>query len=262
MTPGNDTGAGGYTIQRIAATFRETINPTASLGFIGLATDRASLVDFRDFVAPFPGVAVHATRIASATSATPETLSMMRDGLRDGAAMLVPGQPLGSISYSCTSGTVAIGPETVHSEIQRAAPGCPVATPIEAAVEGLRLAGAKRISLLVPYLMETAAMVADYFVSEGFSLDRVSTFDLEGDPDMNRVDPDCIIDAALAACDPESDALFISCTGWRTKPVTAPLEEKLRKPVLSSNQVLAWKALRLAGVQGSAPGAGSLFAMG
>jgi hypothetical protein len=43
--------------------YLETINSVASSGFIGLATDRASFRDFRDFIAPFDGVEAHSTRI-------------------------------------------------------------------------------------------------------------------------------------------------------------------------------------------------------
>ena len=37
------------------------------------------------------------------------------------------------------------------------------------------------------------------------------------------------------------------------------LEEDLGKPVLSANQVTMWDALRIAGVKGWVPGAGSLY---
>jgi maleate isomerase len=54
--------------------------------------------------------------------------------------------------------------------------------------------------------------------------------------------------------------VFISCTGLRTFPVVARLEERLGKPVVTSNQALAWDCLRLAGVHDRLPGRGRLFA--
>ena len=248
------------TIERLRPRYVETINPVASLGFIGLATDRASFRDFSDFVAPFAGVAAHATRIPFVEEATPETLAAMGDHLKGGAAMLVPGQPLQSISFSCTSGTIAIGTDRVRREINSIRPESVVATPIEAAVEALRLLKCPRLSLLVPYLISTTQMVADYFETAGFQLDRIATFDLGGDPDMNRVDAECIYEAGIALCDKQSDALFISCTGWRTFAVIDRLEKALGRPVVSSNQALAWKALRSAGVTSKVFGQGRLFA--
>ena len=43
------------------------------------------------------------------------------------------------------------------------------------------------------------------------------------------------------------DAVFLSCTNLRTLNVIPEIEARIGKPVLSSNQVLAWHLLRLAG---------------
>lgn len=246
-------------IERLDPEFRETINPLASLGFIGLATDRASLPDFRAFIGKIRGVEIHAARIPFAPVASPETLAALLDDVAAGAQLLVPGQPLGSISFSCTSGTVAVGEDRLRAEIERVRPGVPAVTPIGAAVNGLRGLGCGRLSLLMPYRMDTSEMVAAHFESAGFTLDRVATFDLEGDPQMNRVDPDRIASAALAMCDPSSDGLFISCTGWRTGAIVESLEATLGIPVVTSNQALAWDALRQAGIDGPQKGRGQLF---
>jgi maleate isomerase len=56
------------------------------------------------------------------------------------------------------------------------------------------------------------------------------------------------------------EALFISCTNLRTLGVISPLEDALGIPVLSSNQVLAWHMLHLAGVAPPAAAPGRLFA--
>lgn len=246
-------------IQTLKPFYRESINPVASLGFIGLSTDRASFKDFTDFVAPFDGVMTHATRIPMAEVATPESLAELGGRLKAGTEMLVPGQPLQSISFSCTSGTIAVGVSKVKERIQAVRPETAVATPIDAAVEALRKLNCKRISLLMPYLVSTSELVADFFEAEGFILDRIATFDLGGDPDMNKVDEECMYQAGVETCHPESDALFISCTGWRTYPVTQRLEDKLGKPVVSSNQALAWAALRRAGDTRQVSGQGVVF---
>ena len=248
-----------YKINSLQPRYKESINPVAALGFIGLATDRASLQDFNDFVSPFEGVATHSTRIPFAPQATPETLAEMGQHLANGAEMLLPGQLLNSISYSCTSGTIAIGVDNVRQKIQSVRPDVPVVTPIEAAIKALNNLGCKQVSLLMPYLMTTSGMVAGFFESNGFQLDNVATFDLEGDPQMNRVDAECIYEAGLNLCHEKSDALFISCTGWRTHNIVQRLEDTLGRPVVTSNQALAWQALRCAGVTQKADGQGAVF---
>ena len=63
-----------------------------------------------------------------------------------------------------------------------------------------------------------------------------------------RLSGPSIVDAAMAlgAAGP-GDAVFLSCTNLRTLDVIGPLEERLGKPVLSSNQVLAWHMMQQAG---------------
>jgi maleate isomerase len=241
------------------ARYRDTINPVASLGFIGLATDRASHLDFMHFLRPFDGVAVHNTRIPFAPVATPETLRALEHRIADGVELLVPGQPLATISFSCTAASIAIGLDGVHAAIRSVRPDSLSVTPIDAATEAFRLLGVRRLSVLMPYRIETCGLVLDHIEGQGFVIDKSGTFNLGGDPDMNLMDPERIYEAALEACAKTSDALFISCTGWMTHTVVDRLEKALGKPVLTSNQVLAWRAVRGAGVSQQVSGLGLLF---
>ncbi|TRM84464.1 maleate cis-trans isomerase, partial [Sulfolobus sp. E3] len=40
------------------------------------------------------------------------------------------------------------------------------------------------------------------------------------------------------------DALFISCTNWRTFEIIDKLEKELNKPVISSNSATLWDIVR------------------
>jgi maleate isomerase len=200
-----------------------------------------------------------ATRVPMATLATPATLAAMGAHLEAAAKLLVPGSRLDVIGFSCTSGTVAIGCHEVTQAIRRARPGIAVSTPIEAGAEGLRQLGCRRISLLAPYRPETADLVSGFFEDQGFAIDRKATFDLDGDPDMNRVSPEALIAAGRRIVHADSDALFISCTGLRTAPIVAALEKAVGRPVVTSNQALAWHALRLGNVPDRVTGRGRLF---
>jgi maleate isomerase len=244
--------------ERLEPEFDAGMGERASIGLLALATDRVGTLDTAAFLAA-PGVALFSTRVQSSPVATPESLKALGDHLEQGTRLLVPGSRLDAIGFSCTSGTLAVGIEAVRSAIWRARPGIAVVTPIEAGGKGLKRLGARRISLLVPYLPRTADLVADYFESEGFTINRRATFDLGGDPEMNRVSPGVLAKGAAAVDDPASEAIFISCTGLRTAPIVEAIEKELGKPVVTSNQALAWEALRVAGVGEALPGRGRLF---
>ena len=246
--------------ERLQPQYGEGIGHRASIGLLALSTDRAGAFETEEFLR-IDGVAMFSTRIPMAPVATPETLAAMAGHLADATRLLVPGSRLDVVGFSCTSGTVAIGVDKVREAIQSARPGVQVTTPIEAGYEALCRLGARRITLVAPYLVETAELVSNFFEQKGIEILRRATFDLDGDPDMNRLSPETLMQTAVITDLPESQAVFISCTGLRTAPIIGELEQRLRKPVVTSNQAIAWHSLRLAGVADRLDGRGRLFAM-
>ena len=57
----------------------------------------------------------------------------------------------------------------------------------------------------------------------------------------------------------EADAVFIGGNGLRAIGTIRALEERLRRPVLSANQVLFWQALREIGARAKASRYGTVF---
>ena len=68
----------------------------------------------------------------------------------------------------------------------------------------------------------------------------------------------CIV--RLGARD-DCDGIFVACTSLRALPVIASAEAELGKPVVSSNQALAWHLLRQAGIDSQRNDMGQLFAI-
>ena len=55
--------------------------------------------------------------------------------------------------------------------------------------------------------------------------------------------------------------MFVSCTSLRVAEILPQAEQKLGKPVTSSNHAMAWHLLRLANCQDSLPDRGKLFTL-
>lgn len=230
-----------------------------TLGLIALSVDRACVGDCDRWLAPFDDVTCFSTRVPMSSHTTPHSLRAMGDHLATAASLLVPGTRLDVVAFACTSGAVAIGIERVQDQLRAGRPGVPVITPMTAGVSALRGLGARRISLLVPYEIATADLVADYFEAEGFLLDRCTSLELPGDPEMNALTTEQLHEAGMAAMHPSSDALFVSCTGLATSGLVEPLEAQLDLPVVTSNQAMIWQMLRAAGHPTIGLGRGSLF---
>jgi len=56
--------------------------------------------------------------------------------------------------------------------------------------------------------------------------------------------------AAREVDSPEAEAVFISCTAWRTFEIIECLEKDIGKPVITSNQATLWGCLKALGGSG------------
>lgn len=230
------------------------------IGLVILATDHTTEPDFARMVAS-GGIGIYVSRIHYANPVTPENLRAMQPSLTSGTGLILPGEPLDAIMYSCTSASVVIGDAEVAAAIRKAKPGVQVVTPTAAAVLGLKAFGARRISVLTPYTRETSRPMADYFAGLGFGIDRFTCLDMTDDREMARVAPADIVAFAREAAHPDSDALFISCTALRAAGVAAAIEQAIGRPVVTSNLATAWQCLRICGERSLRPELGRLLTL-
>ncbi len=230
------------------------------IGLIILATDHTSEPDFRRMVSS-ERIGVYVARIPYANPTTPDNLRKMQPALIDGAGLILPGEDLDAICYSCTAASVVIGDAEVEDAIGRAKPGAPVVTPPKAAMRGLRALGARRISILTPYTVETSRPMAAYFERNGFGIASFTCLGLEDDREMARIAPASIVELARETTAPEAEALFVSCTALRAAIAVPDMEEAVGRPVVTSNQASAWNCLRLCGDDTPHPEFGRLMTL-
>ncbi|MET2828156.1 ectoine utilization protein EutA [Mesorhizobium shangrilense] len=228
------------------------------VGLIILATDHTTEPDFHRMVAS-ERVGVYVARIPYANPTTPENLRKMQPALTAGAALILPDEPLDAICYSCTSASVVIGDAEIEAAILAAKPGVPVVTPPMAGVRGLKAFGAKQISILTPYTVETSRPMATYFAARGFDILSFTCLGFEDDREMARIAPATLVDLARKATHAQADALFVSCTALRGALAVTGMEQAIGRPVVTSNQATAWNCLRLCGDETEHPEFGRLM---
>lgn len=227
------------------------------IGVITLATDFNIEKDLRQI---YPtGVEMFTSRVRNFNPLTIENLRTMAPGISAAADAILPGTELDVIIYACTSGTVAIGNERITELVHQSRPGSAVTNPVTAAAAAFAQLNAKRISILTPYTEKVNLDVAKVFTGLGCDVLNIAGFGFEDDTAMTFISPRDIEEAAIAICDPEADLLFISCTALRSAQVIESLEKRLGKPVLTSNQVLAWHSLKLVNYQAPVKGYGRLL---
>jgi maleate isomerase len=229
-----------------------------AIGLVALATDHVCELDLREVI-PQDRLPLYVSRIAFAPEITVATLGAMRDGITGSAELILAGGRIDVIAYGCTSGTMVIGEDEVFARLRAARPGVACTTPPTAALAALRALKLTRIAVLTPYTEGVNRLVHRYFTERGIDIAAFGAFNKESDAEVAAIAPASILAAAEALDAPDIDGLFLSCTGMRALGIVEALEERLGKPVVTSNQALAWHALRLAGHAAPIAGFGRLL---
>lgn len=230
----------------------------AAIGLVVLANDTVIEPEVRRFL-PMSGVEVYSSRIPMARDVSPESLAAMAEALPRAVALLLPDDRLDVVAFGCTSGSMVIGPERIAGIIESVRPGVKVCDPVSASLAAFAALGVRRIGLVTPYRAEVNARVERFFSGSGFDIAARASFDQQSDVSIARIAQDDILRAAVEIGRQDVEAVFLSCTALRCSGVIDAVEAATGKPVVTSNQALAWHALRKAGVMETVPGAGRLW---
>jgi maleate isomerase len=231
---------------------------------IGLLVFWTDIVTERDFqmILPAAEITTYVARVRNAESCTTENLAALGARLAEALAMLVPGERLDVIAFSCTSGTAVMGFERVAAEIGRERPGLPLATPLTAALAAFRKLATPRIAVLAPYSEAVTRTILRALEDDGIAIAGTKYLGIEEERAFPRLSCEAIIEAGVAlAKSCEADALFIPCTAIRAAEVAATIEALIGMPVVTSNQAMIWQALRLVGDDRAIPGFGRLLTL-
>lgn len=234
------------------------ISARAAFGVIVLQSDETLENEFAPLFSG-DGIGLHHSRIPFADAVTPETLHEMHENLPRSASLFPSEGSLDVIGYACTSGTTMIGIDAVEKAVQSAQPRARVTNPVSGLLAACEHLGVRRIGFLTPYMPAVSEAMQALLVSHGLEIGAFGSFEQESDRAVARIAPASVLDAMCSVGGGDVDAVFASCTNLRTFSVIEEAERRLNRPVITSNQALAWHMLRLAGLDGEVAGPGRLF---
>jgi maleate isomerase len=235
------------------------VGTRARLGLVVLQADETIESEFRWFVDQ-TGVALYHSRVSSAPEVTLQTLARMEAEIPAAVSLLPSSIDFDVVGYACTSGSTVIGGENVADAIRSVIPEVATSDPLSAAKAACRALGVGRLAFITPYAAEVSAAMRRNFEDDGIEIAGFGSFEQIEEAVVGRISPASTLDAILNVGDSEAcDAAFVSCTNLRAAGIIEEAEARLGKPVLSSNQVLAWHMLRLVGVNEPISGRGELF---
>ena len=247
---------------RLPYSLQDPVTLPVSLGLIVLQVDETIESDFKRLM-PEEGVRLLHNRIPSPDAITPETLPEMGKALPRAAALFPPQSDLSVIAYACTSGTAAMGEPRIEAQVRKGFPGVAVTNPLSALKAALASLGLTRVALVSPYMESVSDEIRARLLEAGVRVTSVGSFNQTADRLVARINPASVLKGALAMGDDENaEGVLISCTALPAVAVLKEAQERLGKPVLASNQALAWHMLRLAGIETAQPQLGCLAEAG
>ncbi len=215
------------------------------MGLIVLQTDETIEPEFRSLFIDDKSP-LYVSRIPSGAEVNTDTLAQMETDLPAAADLLPKARPYRVVGYGCTSASSVIGSDRVEQMVMQTCNTATVTNPLRAASACARHLGVSKFALLSPYIEEVNTPLRRAFAEQGISMDVFGTFGESEEAKVVRISTDSVVDAAVRlGRDSTVDALFLSCTNLRTLTAIPRIEAQIGKPVLSSNQSLAWHMKQL-----------------
>lgn len=226
------------------------------LGMIVLQSDETLEADMRRLLPP--QVELLVSRVQSGETLSHEMIAGMEHRLTAAADLLPRGTVFGAVGYGCTSASAQIGSARV-AELVRAGVSTPhVTDPAAALIAACGAMGLRSLGLVSPYIPSISDRLRGVIENAGIAVAQFGSFSEPVEANVVRITEASLRCAAERVAE-GSDGVFLSCTNLRTLDVIPQIEARIGKPVLSSNQVLAWHMLRLAGIEPRSDAPGSLW---
>ena len=206
-----------------------------------------------------PGVTAHVARLRM-TGAHRVSLDALLPQVVETAATLTDAR-CDVVAFHCTANSTSEG---VAGEAKllgalRDAGAIHVTTTASAIRHAFEVLGARRIVLLTPYSAHVTEEEAGFLREAGYEVVHARGFAMKGSDEYCATPPQFWRDRALEAARPDADVYFLSCANISVFPVIEEIEQKLGRPVVTSNQAVIWEALSLLGINDRRNCRGRLF---
>ena len=211
-----------------------------------------------NLIAP-EGVAAFAARMRNTRADYEDSLGLIKHVER--ATDELASAHVDIVAFTCTASSFVQGEkgeEELRKLIEKTA-HVPSVTTSGAVVDALQNLNVKSLVIATPYPEEINRLEKVFFEEHGFEVLSIKGLGITDAFLIGCEMPDNTYRFAKGMDNPSADAIFISCTNYRTFDIIELLEEDCGKPVVTSNQATFWAALRSIGCRESIAGFGRLL---
>ena len=207
----------------------------------------------------------HSSRMRMKKVTKEELEAMDRDS--DRCALELSDADVDVMGYACLVAIMSMG-KGYHRESQKRlhqvtvdnGNPAPVVSSAGALVDGLHLMGAKRISIVTPYMRPLTNMVADYIEAEGVEVSDSIALEIPDNLQVAAQDPNNLLEIYKRVNLKNIDALVLSaCVQMPSLAAIQKVEDECGIPVLSASVATTHQMLKQLGLEATVPGCGTLL---
>ncbi len=236
-------------------------DPDDQRGRVGLIVPSSNTTAEPEFRAFLPdGITVHGARM-SLESVTVSALDAMSDDAAR-AAELLGHADIDAVAYACTTGSLLHGPG-FDAELEgrlREAAGVPAVATARSVVRALEALEADRIAVATPYTADLDERERRFLEAAGVTVASIDGRGLAANTAIGALTPtDAARQVLEVVAGDDLDAVFVSCTNYRSLAAVDDLESRLGVPVITSNGATLWDVCGAVGLGDELDGPGTLF---
>ena len=229
-----------------------------------METEIPAMLHSREAVEP-ERFTFHSSRMRMQKVTKEQLEAMDADSIRC-AAELVDAR-VDVLGYACLVAIMSMGKgyhrrseERLHEITVKEGYPTPVVTSAGALVAGLKTIGAKKVSIVAPYLKPLTCLVLDYLEAEGIQVADSISLEIADNVEVGRRDPMSLVsiykDLKLSGI----DALVLSsCVQMPSLAAIPVVEQECGLPVVSASICTTHQMLQKLGLKTFVPNAGSLL---
>ncbi|WP_304503024.1 MULTISPECIES: Asp/Glu racemase [unclassified Caballeronia] len=216
----------------------------------------------RDFAERFT---FHSSRMRMKQVVKEELEAMDRDS--DRCALELSDARVEVLGYACLVAIMSMGQgyhrvsekRLFDRTVENGAPA-PVVTSAGALVDGLHAVGAKRVSVVCPYMKPLTKMVVEYIESEGIEVQDYVALEIPDNLQVAAQDPARLVEIYKRLNRANIDALVLSaCVQMQSLPSIQRVQDESGVPTVSAAVATTWQMLRRLDLRTEVAGCGELL---
>lgn len=171
------------------------------------------------------------------------------------------------LGYACLVAIMSMGhgyhrvsEKRLHERTVENGGPAPVVTSAGALVDGLKVLGAKTISIICPYMKPLTQLVVDYIENEGIKVHDFAALEIPDNLEVGVHDPERLLDIYKSVDRTGIDVFVASaCVQMPSLPIIDRLEQQVGVPVVSAAICTTYQMLDRLGLKRQIPQAGALL---